>query len=263
MDKHTAKEILSAYRSNGADATDDNLADALNFSQRDPEMKQWFESERAFDQSFSASLKDIKGPEAGKKAILATAIFENVKTPDEPIELDSKVVSINWWRYTAIAALLALAALFSFQHISSQDPDLASVASNSWLDSVRLLADSALPLDKRGDEVAQLQDWLTNEGAPFANTLPASLTMETDLAGCRVFDLPNGEKASLLCFTQGSDFVHVFVVRKSDLKNQSVPEQSWERKGDWNLFAWSEGDMLMTVASKMPTEKITPLLSRA
>lgn len=260
MDKQTAKEILSAYRPDGIDALDENLKEPLALAEHDPELKAWFETELETDRQFAAALKAVQAPQTGKKAILATALFDE-ETDRE--ETDSKIVSVNWWRYAAVAAVVTIAALFSFQHYKSQDPDLGQIASNSWLDSVQVLADAALPLDKRGDEIATLNDWLAQNEAPISAAIPASLTMETDLAGCRIFDLPNGKKASLLCFAEGSKFVHVFVVRKSDLQNHIIEEQSWQRKGDWNLFAWTEGDMLMTVASKEPAESITPLLSNA
>ena len=260
MDKRTAKELLSAYRPEGSDALDENLKDALELAERDPEMKQWFESQIVFDRTVSSSLKLLSAPETGKSAILATALLDSESEQENG---PKRIVSTNWWQYTAAAAMIAFAALFTFQYINSQDPDLRESVSSTWLDSVKLLADSALPLDKRGSEIASLDNWLTQNDAPASNSIPAVLTEETDLAGCRIFDLPNGKKASLLCFTKGSQFVHVFVVRKSDLDNQPVTEQTWERKGDWNLFAWTEGDVIVTVASKLPADTITPWISRA
>ncbi|MBK1877320.1 hypothetical protein [Pelagicoccus mobilis] len=262
MDRETAKEILSAYRPNGTDALDDNLQAALEQARRDPELNKWFESQIDFDKRQAGALASIKGPEAGKKAILATALFQDEA---EPIEQPAKkkIVFVNWWRQAAAAAVVAFAALYSVFLYDRPDPELGELSHASWLHSVSILADSALPLDKRGNQIPAIHQWLDQRGAPHATSLPGSLTHETQLAGCRIFDLPNGKKASLVCFAEGSDFVHVFTVRKSDLQGMPIQEQSWERQGDWNLFAWSEGDMLMTIASKLSPEALTPLLSQA
>ena len=45
MDKQEAQFILSAYRPGAQDAGDSRFAEALQFTDQNPELKSWFESE--------------------------------------------------------------------------------------------------------------------------------------------------------------------------------------------------------------------------
>jgi hypothetical protein len=48
FDRDNAKLLLSAYRPNGADAQDPVFKEALELTQRDPELARWFRGRAGF-----------------------------------------------------------------------------------------------------------------------------------------------------------------------------------------------------------------------
>ena len=56
MDKEQAKFILQSFRPDGADASDADFAEALEFAARDRELGEWLASERAADAQFANAL---------------------------------------------------------------------------------------------------------------------------------------------------------------------------------------------------------------
>ena len=70
MNNPSAKEILSAYRSDGSDARDKNFEKALEQCRHDPELRAWFADQIQFDASVARGLRQICDPEEGKQAIL-------------------------------------------------------------------------------------------------------------------------------------------------------------------------------------------------
>src|SRR5258708_6964113 len=62
MNRQETKFLLSAYRPNGADALDQNLAEALRFAQHDPELAPWFAAQRKFDEAVAGRLQEVHPP---------------------------------------------------------------------------------------------------------------------------------------------------------------------------------------------------------
>jgi hypothetical protein len=62
MTNQDAKLVLSGYRPNGADARDPFFEQALQQANRDPELTEWFEKQRAFDRVIVAKLRNIEPP---------------------------------------------------------------------------------------------------------------------------------------------------------------------------------------------------------
>ena len=77
MNNPSAKEILSAYRSDGSDAQDKNFEKALEQCRHDPQLRDWFAEQIHFDASVARRLRQVCGPEEGKQAILTFANLEN------------------------------------------------------------------------------------------------------------------------------------------------------------------------------------------
>src|SRR6185295_12013962 len=71
MNNQEAKFILGAYRPDGSDATDPMFAEALTMVERDPELRDWLERQRAFDRAVAAKVRAIVPPAELREAILA------------------------------------------------------------------------------------------------------------------------------------------------------------------------------------------------
>ena len=59
MNREEAKDILSAYRTSGEDASDPQFQEALILAIQDPEMARWFEQEQAWDLQISKKLREL------------------------------------------------------------------------------------------------------------------------------------------------------------------------------------------------------------
>ena len=59
MNREEAKDILSAYRASGEDASDPQFQEALKLAIQDPEMARWFEQEQAWDLQISKKLREL------------------------------------------------------------------------------------------------------------------------------------------------------------------------------------------------------------
>ncbi|MDB6166835.1 MAG: hypothetical protein JWQ83_1975 [Lacunisphaera sp.] len=62
MNRPEAQFLLNAYRPNGADALDPDLAEALRFAQCDPELAPWLAAQRKFDEMVASRLEEIFPP---------------------------------------------------------------------------------------------------------------------------------------------------------------------------------------------------------
>lgn len=261
MDTQTAKEILSAYRQNSADARDENFREALDLCQRDPEMREWLDSQTNFDRNFSNAIDALRPPSGSKAALLATLSFENETTE----EARAYKRPFHWWRLTMAAAALVTLSLVSFQLLdpSNKSPATIQIADASIFGIVSQLAKQALPLQKLSQDLPALQDWLTSQGAPVAASLSSRIGQNATPAGCRIFELENGRKVSLICYQSDGQLVHVFTMDRSRLEDEAFPERAWQTRDGWQLYAWSEGDSVSTIASKLPIESLEALVGGA
>jgi hypothetical protein len=122
-------------------------------------------------------------------------------------------------------------------------------------------------LPKRSQKPEELRAWLLAQGAPANFQIPARLRGLESL-GCQVVDV-HGRPAWLTCFWRekkpdgsGGELVHLWAVRRGDFKDgpPSAAPQYHEESG-WSFASWAEGDMIYTVATAAPMEKLRPFVS--
>ena len=109
MNNQQAKFILGAYRPDGRDATDAAFAEALAQTERDPELRQWLERQRAFDTAVVGRLRAVAPPVELKQAILAGVRASRPRAA--------------WWlapRWLAAAAAMAVLAGVGAVIVSAQ-----------------------------------------------------------------------------------------------------------------------------------------------
>ena len=100
MTNQDAKLVLSAYRPNGADARDPFFEQALEQAKLDPELREWFVKQRAFDRVIVAKLRTIEPPTGLNSQILAG--LQAVRVPRH---------SVSPWFTVAAALLVAMMVL--------------------------------------------------------------------------------------------------------------------------------------------------------
>ena len=78
-----AKLVLSAYRASGADARDPFFEEALEQTKRDPELREWFVKQRAFDDVIVSKLRTIE-PAAGLHSEILAGL-RAIRVPRRPV----------------------------------------------------------------------------------------------------------------------------------------------------------------------------------
>jgi hypothetical protein len=114
---------------------------------------------------------------------------------------------------------------------------------------------------------AALRDWLLARGAPSDFHIPASL-MPLESFACSVVDV-HGRKTYLSCYWRENkpdrgdhELIHLLVGRRSDFKDAPSSAQPQRRELDgWSFASWSQGDVVYTLATAAPPEKLTPFLA--
>ena len=114
-------------------------------------------------------------------------------------------------------------------------------------------------LPKKSQNPEELRAWLLAQGAPADFQIPPKLSVLKSF-GCQVVDV-HGQPAYLTCFwsgkEQGSSLVHLLVARRRDFKNVPPSEApQFQTIGQWSFAAWSSGDVIYTMATAAPLERL-------
>lgn len=239
FDRESAKLLLSAYRSNGADAQDPVFKEALELAEFDPELARWFRRERDFDRMISSKLRLIEPPVGLDAAILA-----GLRTTFIPRH------RLIYWQASAAALVFGLLLLCQLKLNVPPEQD-RFIAFHS-----AALADfKPLPrLDLLTSNLQETQEFIDSKAAPTAPALPlATATLPT--AGCKTF-VWEGQPGSLTCFElPGGQLLHLFVINKNAFKCQPFPT-GFRVIGNWTVkFSGSNGTVMMWV-SRAPVEEI-------
>ena len=122
-------------------------------------------------------------------------------------------------------------------------------------------------LPKRSQNPEELREWLLTQGAPAECQIPEKLRVLKSF-GCQVLDV-HGRPAYLTCFWRekkpGVDdgkLVHLVVARREDFKNPPPEAPQYREIGEWSFAAWTEGNVIYTMAAKAPLEKLKTFVSR-
>ena len=238
MDNLTAKEILSAYRANGADAQDPNFEETLEQCRKDPEMEAWFESEQAFDRRMVRAFESIRGPVEGKQSILSTVSFS---------QADAGGLNRRSWLKGFIALGVAALLLISLSIFSIAQNSKGQFDESNF--SLTDLANSAMPLQFKASDPSELKSWLANQGAPHPAQLP-DVFEGARTAGCKVFLGRDGSKISLICYEIDGQIVHVFSFDDHSRNLLQRPENEWWQEDGWNMVALNHGSCPIALATR-------------
>lgn len=254
MDNTTAKEILSAYRPNGADAQDENFHPALDQCRHDPTMHEWFVEEQRFDAEAIAALSSVPVPQAGKEYLLQGNTLTD-KPPSisrSPEEMETPARPwFKWLIGGSIAALFVLGSVFWKSIPNASTPPLEASTF-----SVAKLVNEAMPLSYRSDDPAEIMSWLSSRNAPVPVNLPPGLA-DASALGCRMFEAPNGGEISLLCLLMNGEVVHFFVFDEAAAPLLAdTPVDTWWREQGWNIYSSTRDDQRIVLATQGITDFI-------
>ncbi len=259
MDKEHAKFILQSYRPDGADASNPDFTEALQFVAEDRDLALWLAQERAHDAMFAEALesvdipdglrdeifsvmeydgggKDLSSdldavfvgamahvspPEGLRDQILSAMEVERESSNDSASEPDSSKVVKFPMRWLNVAAVAAVLVLGA-TFIFSGFPGSEN-SDQLKLAEVQLgsgkFLNASHEVDISNNTLAGVNTWLASEGMPVANTVPQGL-IAFDVKGGRKLTLDNGVQASVIFFEKkGGAEFYLMVLEVSSVED--------------------------------------------
>ena len=228
MTSAEAKKTLGLYRPGSSDASDPEVAQALEQTQRDPELRQWFEQSCAFHSAMREKLRQISVPDDLKENILSK-------------ERSVRPVQVAFWlKVAAVLVLLLGLAAFWFQ------PRPRDRFGDYRLRMVRA-ALKQYRMEIVTNDLNAVRQFLRERGAPADYVVPDGLEKQTLAGGGRLEW--RGNPVSMVCF-QGADkrMLFMFVVGRSVLKDAPAAVGELARVNKLLTESWSQGDKTYILA---------------
>jgi hypothetical protein len=234
MDSHQAKQVLALYRPGSVDASDPEVAEALDEARRNPELGRWFAQHCAFQASVRAGFRTIGVPEGLKERLLAGP--------------GPRVIQV-WWRKPAMlgaaAAMVALIALAGFWFRPQED-----MGFSAYRDRMVRTALRGYRMDLLTNDLTQIREFLAKSRthadyvlAPGLEKLPGE--------GCAVLGW-QGQPVAMICFDLGNkQELYLFVINRSALPN-APPTKTPEfvKVNKLITASWSAGDKVYILAGQ-------------
>jgi hypothetical protein len=232
----TARFLLNAYRSNGADAQDPVFRDALEQAARDPELGAWFTEQRAFDSIIAEKLSRIEPP-----ATLRSAILAGIKNHPSVRRFSIRPL-------LALAAMIVLSGIILVPMLTGLYSGSDSIDRYRKANLAMLAAVPAPKLDLLTASFSSTQEYLEEMQAPCIHSLPASL-LALPTAGCKTLHW-HSHTLSLTCFRLPSgELLHIFVIAEEALKPIDIGTGFREFNG-WHVKFEQLNGMLVMYASR-------------
>ena len=241
MNRHEAQEVLLFYRPGTGDAQDPELAAALEWVERDPELAKWFEENCALHEAIHAKFQQISVPAGLKEQILS----------------EQKVRDITvWWRRPVALAATALAALLLGLAIvwlrAPPDED------NSFEVFRRMMVRTALrtySMDLETNDLNQIRAYLARTTAIADYSLPQPM-QKTEAAGCVALTW-HGKPVTMVCFRSGkplapgqkSDLFFFAIGRASVTNTPPTDPPRFEKVNKLMTASWTQGDRVYLLAA--------------
>lgn len=299
MDKEQARFILRSFRPDGADAGDQDFAEALKLALENRELGEWLASERAFDGAFANALASVDLPENLRQDILACLAFERGDFPQAedaadatwigamasiqpPANLRSDILAamkrtmkqepitetpvpkgkISIFRRAAIPLAAAAGIALAFLVTRPEKPLLASRIPIETVQAsfVQTFESPLFDLEAKDPQHAVLIQHLKDRSLPCPSSLPPGLEKIAGL-GCRELVI-DGKRGSLICFNLGADgLVHMVIFRREDLDGTfpDMAHPELAKSGEWSIARWQNGDNVFLLLEKGQGEKLSKL----
>ncbi len=263
MNKDEAKLLLQACRPDGQDDALPAFAEALTLVERDPELKAWWDAQRAFDRAMSAKLNEVPLPTDLRATILAGHKIEQM-TPG---------YHLPYW--FAAAALFMVCAGLGLHFWSVRSAEYAKAASSIAVVPERVvhptmgnndyengvfdyLDGDSISLAMNSSDHDEVAAWLKQRNSP-TGTIPSKMATLPS-AGCQTFAV-HGHTVSLICFSlAGGGYAHLFIVEKRALSDPPGSSPEFKQVGAWNMAAWSDNAHSYMLATQSSPDKLKQLL---
>lgn len=255
MDKQEAKLILQSYRFDSQDALDPAFADALSMAQNDPELRAWFEHERASDEVISTKIRQAPVPPDLRKAIISG------------LRSEAAIVrpAFAWWKSPALAWAAVIVIIFAAAFMIQTKP---TGAHQMALANYRVTMRENLEMlglggfDFSEAQPMKIKAWLDEQELLRDVTIPTTLANKKSM-GCKLFPY-NGSQSALICFQlPNMETVHLFMIEGSAVGTpKPTPSPTFAKCGDWDTCSWEQDGNLYLLLGKVGNSTLKLLASR-
>jgi uncharacterized membrane protein YbaN (DUF454 family) len=247
LNSRLAKEILLRYRPGTTDASDPELAEALEQAQRDPELARWFAQQKAFHDTIRDRLKQLPVPLGLKEEILAG--YRPVAIP-------------VWWQRPVFQALAAAAAVVLLLGIAFfRSPPREETSFAAFQSRVVRNAQRGYVMDIMTNDLAAIRQFLATHGAHADYVLPTPLEKLPGDGGA-VLRWHN-KIISMVCFDMGNhNDLFLFVANRADLPDApATSDPQFRRIGRLTAASWSTSDRTYVLAGPGDEQSVRNYLS--
>jgi hypothetical protein len=245
-----AKSILHGYRPNGADANDPLFRDALELTRNDPELREWFAKQQAFDGAMSADFDGLQVPEELCGNILAAA---------QPATLEKS--QHQWWQSKRVSAfaIAASIALIFLLAVTLRPKAQQPAAESSLADFVISDAQHPKTHGGHGEEAAALNHLLNQPTTKLGGSLPMDFAALRD-SGCRTLHV-EGRDILEVCFRRNGVGLHYYVARRQDFPSLTAPSApAVAEKDGASVVTWTDTANLYLVITAPGSSTVNKLL---
>lgn len=230
MNSKTAREILIRYRPGTSDEHDPEMAEAIAFSQQDPELRDWFRSHCEYQRAIREKIRSSPVPADLRERLLSSR----------------KVVRVPFWKKTK--ALVAAAAVFLLLGVALVwKPGGSSDRFARYEARVVGSAVREYHMDVVTNDMAALRQHIARGGAPGDYDIPEPLR-QLELTGGGVLTWRNNP-VGMVCFDRGDhQMLFLFVARTSAFRDPPSPKPQVTRLADLISVSWRVGDKCYTLA---------------
>jgi hypothetical protein len=259
MDKQHCRFLLRAYRSNGADANDPSISEALKLAKNDPELSAWFAREQAIDSALVEKIREFEVPSHLRKDIL------------NGLELSSN--RRHGPRFAMLSSLTGLAAAVAFgvyallpEEKPAEPSSFDSVVASAYDNSREMIG-----LNYFSASVADLREWLGEQSAPVPGDLPHALNSLKTI-GCSNFEW-QGVPASLISFrahglVEDADgkaidrCINLYTVEKQSCSGGSAHgDPIIFARNEQSIATWRDSSRLYVLVAKAPENRLEQFLT--
>jgi uncharacterized membrane protein YbaN (DUF454 family) len=241
-----AKTILMLHRPRRDAGEDPQLAAALEAARRDPELRQWLEYHRTFQNAMREKFRRIAPPPGLKEQILASHKIVRPK---------HWLVGPGWFSAAAaaVALFVGIAAFLWFQPASS---DEFSVYRSRMVGT----ALREYRMDIVTNDLAEVRRFLATNNAPADYVLPPGLE-HLELTGAGLLRWHN-QPVSMVCFDRGDrQMVFLFVVDTAGIDSPPASTPVVKTVNKMLTAGWTEHDKTYLLAGPPDTDLLRSYFS--
>ncbi|MCX6930921.1 MAG: hypothetical protein NT154_48115 [Verrucomicrobia bacterium] len=235
MNSAQAKEFLLLYRPGRVDATEPEMATALELAGCDPELGRWFEEHRAFQKAMRAKFRQIEVPAHLKASLLIHEVARpRIITPQ------------TWWRRSVWLAstvvLLLLLGLIGLW-LKPGAPDRFANYQSRMVSQVQ----REYRMDLETNDMRQIRQYMAKRGAP-ADYEVASGLERLQLTGAGLLTW-RSNSVTMVCFNRGNKkMLFLFVLKRSALKDPPPARPQLTAVRQMITASWTRGENTYVLA---------------